>query len=144
MRLRMNRLAMIVFAGINLARCSSGSTGLPSRLWTARLTGRAVNSAGANVSGASVVVTPVFLDGSSRARVGRCTGGGGAELTGLSDGNGRFEFTWNGAVIPAFVCLVFSGTAGAGSTALSGLVELDSITLGPGGLDSVEVRLVLK
>src|SRR5262249_22514268 len=126
-------LFRLVLAGIVAWACGS-PTFQQRRDWQARIVGTVRASSGVPAGSASVSITPLFLEGPTQINVGRCAGEGGSPFIIQTGSPGRFGVTYNGAAHPEFLCLFVRATGQVNGQTETGLVELDSIVLGPTGL----------
>lgn len=124
--------------------CETQSLLPPPQTWSAEIVGTVRSTAGKPVRNANVVVRSLFIDDVGDAQLGRCSGSTALPLAAQTDAAGRFATTWHGAVDPAFVCMRVHSTGMVDGKLMSGIAELDSVTLGPTGLDSLHVNVVVQ
>jgi hypothetical protein len=72
---------------------------------------------------------------------GRCTGLRISPLVANAAADGRYSIAINGAVIPLYACLFVEAAGFVGATTVTGVTEVDSVTMGFTGLDSLFVAV---
>ena len=133
------RVAYPLFAtALLFLGCRDGPT-LPSRTWFATIGGAVIDARGQPVRDASITVQWVELGTEGVGKLGRCSGEPLTPMSGQADATGRYSFTITGSVMPIFSCLFVTATGKVLSTTLSGSAELDSVLVGPSGLDDFQI-----
>lgn len=128
------------------AACSIGCGGatVPSRAWTAQFTGVIRDVSGAPVPNARVTIQGIELNGSNLAVRGKCTGGTVNLPAGTADAAGRYVLTMNGGGPPLFACVFVEASHTMAGQSKSGVVERDSIVIGPTGRVEVETDVTIR
>jgi hypothetical protein len=134
----------IIFASVTAGlQCHSDNV-VASRIWTARIVGTVRDQSGTPIANASVVILPLLVDDSGDLKYDRCSGSRGTQSTTHSATNGRFEASFSGEGHPSLVCLLAQASAAVPGGVATGTTEADSVLLGPTGVDSVDVSVVVR
>lgn len=140
----LRQFSQIVFIGV---LCSAygcrGSASGPDRAWSAHFTGRVQVVDGTAVPQSQVTVQGIALDGSTTVSRGKCTGSMVYPVAGQTDNDGRFDLVLQGGGPPILACMFVDATATVGGKSLSGTTEIDSALVGPTGLASVPVDVII-
>lgn len=144
MSLVRRRVPLTLAAIAVITACESQSLLPPPATWTAQIAGTVRSPTGEPVGKADVVLSALFIDAVGKAKMGGCSGSTALPLEGKTDSLGRFSLTWHGAVDPAFICMRVQGTGVMNGKSVSGTAEMDSVTLGPTGVDSLHVSVVVE
>jgi hypothetical protein len=141
--MRTNLVSLFVMAFLVCVTAGCGTTPtVGDRNWNAKVVGVILDADNRPVAGANVRLETIVLEGNPLAMRGQCAGEAGSQtLSGRSGSDGRYSIDIRGADIPLFACLFVEANATISARPVSGVTEVDSVLLGPTGLDSLQVTV---
>jgi hypothetical protein len=137
---------LTLFVVMSAVACRDDGPTLPSRVWTAKIHGTVTDSQGNRVPNADVTLRSLSIRsaGFGADTLGTCVGDLLTPQMLRADARGDYSYTWQGAAIPAFVCIAVDAVGTRGEVRLSGTTHVDSITLHPLAIDDLQILVKVR
>src|SRR5206468_2426876 len=107
--------------------------------------GNVLTQDGRPLAAATVRIDGIVVVGGSQAVTrGKCSGDSARTLSAVADGQGRYSVSPNGIGPSLLACFFVTATGVSGGVAVSGLTEVDSVLIGPGGEETVHINVTAR
>jgi hypothetical protein len=143
-KLRTLRVLALAATSLAVSGCTSSEPTVPSPEWTARVHGIVMDVDGVRVPDATVRMRMLFVGaGAGSSSLGRCVGTLATPRTTIAAKNGSYSFDVSGTSIPLFSCIVVDADATVRGQHLAGSAGIDSLHIGAGFLDELQLLIRL-